>query len=215
MRLILASGNPHKTDEVRGVFAPVGIEIVAAGEVVAGWGVEETGATLLENARIKARAATAATGEAAIADDTGLFVDALGGAPGVHASRYAGPRATYDDNVRKLLAALRGVPADRRTARFRTVAILVTPDGREAAFEGVLEGLILEERRGEHGFGYDPVFLVPELGRTLAEMEIGEKNRISHRAKAFGDAAAFLERSPGWPIALEPRVGARGAGGVS
>jgi XTP/dITP diphosphohydrolase len=162
------------------------------------WDAPETGATLEENARIKARAAVAATGRPAIADDTGLFVDALAGAPGVHSSRYAGPGATYADNVRKLLAALEGVPAAERGARFRTVALLATPDGREKSFEGVLEGRIAAAARGAHGFGYDPVFEVAGTARSLAEIPLEEKNRISHRARAFGAAAAFLAARPEW-----------------
>lgn len=200
-RLVLASANPHKVAEVRPLLATIDVDVVAAVDVVAGWDVEETGETLEENARLKARAATDRTGEAAAGDDTGLFVDALEGLPGVRSSRYAGPGATYADNVAKLLAALEGVPAQRRTARFRTVAVLTAPDGREIVFEGVLDGTILDAPRGEHGFGYDPVFLLPEIGRTLAELDLEEKNRWSHRALAFGDLAAYLIRHAGW---LEP-----------
>jgi XTP/dITP diphosphohydrolase len=196
--LVLASANPHKGTEVRSLLEAAGLELVLAAEIVPGWDVEESGDSLTENARLKARAAVAATGEAAIADDTGLFVDALGGAPGVRSSRYAGGSATYADNVRKLLAALEGVPPERRTARFRTIALIARPDGEEVSFEGVLEGSILEAPRGEHGFGYDPVFLVPALSRSLAELDLEEKNRISHRAQAFGLAAAFLMGRPGW-----------------
>jgi XTP/dITP diphosphohydrolase len=198
VRLVLASANPHKGTEVRPLLEGAGLEVVLAGEIIPGWDVEESGDSLTENARLKARTAVAATGEAAIADDTGLFVDALGGEPGVRSSRYAGASATYADNVRKLLAALEGVPPERRTARFRTIALIARPDGEEVSFEGVLEGSILDVPRGEHGFGYDPVFLVPALGRSLAELDLEEKNRISHRAQAFGLAAAFLAGHPGW-----------------
>jgi XTP/dITP diphosphohydrolase len=198
VRLVLASANIYKKNEVVPILAAAGYEVVLAGEMMPEWDVEEIGDSLIENARLKARAAVAATGETAIADDTGLFVDALEGAPGVRASRFAGPDASYADNVRKLLAMLEGVPAARRTARFRTVALIARPDGEEVAFEGVIEGRILEAPRGEHGFGYDPVFLIPVEERSLAEMELAEKNRISHRAKAFRLAAAFLTGRPEW-----------------
>jgi XTP/dITP diphosphohydrolase len=198
MRLVLASANIYKKNEVGPILEAAGYEVVLAGEMMPEWDVEEIGDSLTENARLKARAAVAATGEAAIADDTGLFVDALDGAPGVRSSRFAGPSASYADNVRKLLAMLEEVPAERRTARFRTVALMARPDGEEVAFEGVVEGRILEVPRGEHGFGYDPVFLIPAEGRSLAEMELAEKNRVSHRAQAFRLAAAFLTGRPEW-----------------
>jgi len=150
--------------------------------------VEETGDTLWENALLKAREGHLRSGLPTIADDTGLEVDALGGAPGVRSSRYAGEDASYEDNVRKLLEDLRGVEPPRRIARFRTVIAYV--DGRRTKrFDGVLEGSILEVRRGESGFGYDPVFLPEGETRTLAEMSADEKNAISHRGRAL---RAFL-----------------------
>ena len=156
---------------------------------------EETGATLLENARIKARAAVSLTGLPAIADDTGLEVDALDGAPGVHAARYSGPGATYASNVAKLLHALQGVPAERRTARFKTVCVAAWPDGRELQTEGVLEGAITEAPRGEQGFGYDPVFQPAGEARTYAELSEAEKNAISHRARAARALGELLAAS--------------------
>jgi XTP/dITP diphosphohydrolase len=198
---VLASANAHKAEEIRPLLSAVGVDVVAAIDLIEGWDVEETGVTLEENARLKARAAVERTGEAAVGDDTGLFVDGLGGLPGVRSSRYAGPGATYADNVARLLDALAGVPVGHRTARFRTVALLVAPDGREIACEGELEGTILEAPRGEHGFGYDPVFLLPQVGRSLAELDLEEKNRWSHRAMAFRALAAFLATHEGW---LEP-----------
>jgi XTP/dITP diphosphohydrolase len=143
--------------------------------------VEETEPTLEGNARLKARAVAAATELPALSDDTGLEVDALGGAPGVHTARYSGPNATYEDNVVKLLADLEGV--DDRRARFRTVIALVTPGGEELVAEGVLDGSIGSVPRGGGGFGYDPVFVVDD--RTLAELSSAEKHSISHRARAL------------------------------
>src|SRR5262249_26958745 len=153
---------------------------------------EETGATLLENATLKAEAALRFTGLPAIADDTGLEVDALGGAPGVHAARFAGPDATYADNVRLLLERMRGVPAERRAARFRTVCVACFPDGRTLVGEGAVEGRIAVAPRGAAGFGYDPVFELPGPGKTFAELSASEKNRVSHRARAARALAAQL-----------------------
>ena len=190
-RLVLATGNPHKVEEIAPLLGGAGVELVAVGELVGGWEVEETGGTLEENAALKARTAVRATGSPAVADDTGLFVDALDGAPGVHSSRYAGPGCSYADNVRKLLTVLSGVEARSRAARFRTAVVLVCPDGSERAFEGVLEGWVAASPRGAGGFGYDPVFLLPG-GETLAELPLATKNRISHRAAAFSALGAWL-----------------------
>ena len=155
---------------------------------------EENGPSLVANARIKARAVVAATGEAAVADDTGLEVEALGGAPGLHTARYAGEGATFDENMAKLLAALHGV-ADR-TARWRTVALVAFPDGDEVFAEGRCEGWITDARRGSAGFGYDPVFVPHDGdGRTLAELDRAEKNALSHRGRAFRALAADLAAS--------------------
>ena len=153
--------------------------------------IDEPYETLLENAVHKARSVTMFTGLTAVADDTGLEVEALGGAPGVFTARFAGPGATYDDNVSKLLSELEGV--DDRSARFRTVVALVRPGGVGVTAEGVLEGRIARQRRGAYGFGYDPVFEVPDQGgRTLAEIPEDEKNRISHRARALHGLAELL-----------------------
>ena len=162
--------------------------------------VEETADTLEGNARLKAAAVMKATGELAVADDTGLEVDALGGRPGVWAARYAGPGATYADNVAKLLAELDGVPAEQRRARFRTVAVARFPDGREIVAEGAVEGTVAEVPRGEAGFGYDPVF-VPDGGdgRTFAEMTTAEKSAVSHRGRALRALAARLSASASSP----------------
>lgn len=181
---VLATANPHKTEEIRAVLEPLGFALLARPLEVPE--VDETGETLDENALLKARALVAATGTPAIADDTGLFVDALGGRPGVHSARYAGDGATYDANVTKLLHALEGVDANARTARFRTVIAVAYPDAKDVVVEGVLEGTIAIARHGDQGFGYDPVF-VPDVtgGRTLAELSANEKNELSHRALAL------------------------------
>lgn len=196
-RLVVATGNRDKVREIAPLLAPAGITPVAAVELLEMWEVEETGSTLEENARIKARAAVEATGRPALADDTGLFVDALEGAPGVRSSRFSGPNATYADNVARLLEELEGVAPDGRAARFRTVVVTLRPDGAERVHQGTLEGSIRNRPRGEGGFGYDPVFALPD-GRTLAELSLEEKNEISHRALAVRAAAAFLVRRQGW-----------------
>jgi XTP/dITP diphosphohydrolase len=179
--VVVASKNVDKIAEVRAVLAMLDPPI----PVLTGhdWpDVDETGDTLAGNALLKARAVCVATGHAAVADDTGLEVDALDGAPGVFTARFAGPDATYDDNIDKLLSVLEGV--ENRKARFRTVIALVTPSSAEVVVEGVLEGVILSARRGTGGFGYDPIFEVD--GVTLAEMGSESKNEISHRAVALG-----------------------------
>lgn len=192
MRLVLATANPGKVAELDALLDGVsGIELLprpgALAEPV------EDGATLADNARIKALAVVAATGEAAIADDTGLEVDALGGRPGVSTARFAGPAATPEDNIARLLEALEGVAPADRTARWRTVALVRTPAGEEISAEGVCEGWIATEPRGEGGFGYDPVFVPAEGdGRAFAEMTRAEKNAVSHRAKAFHLLASRL-----------------------
>ena len=186
---MVASKNPDKIVEVEEVLTALGLveEIVRGLE----WpDVPETEPTLIGNALLKARAVATATGLPALADDTGLEVDALDGAPGVTTARYAGPEATYDDNVDKLLADLDG--RSDRTARFKTAVALVDPDGTELVAEGAVEGRIAETRRGSGGFGYDPVFEVG--GRTFSEMGTAEKHEISHRARALAALAELLAR---------------------
>jgi len=193
MKFVLATMNRDKARELHALLALPGVGIVPLADWPGAVAPDEDGATLLDNARIKARAAMALTGLPAIADDTGLEVDALGGAPGVHAARYAGPGATYERNVAHLLRQLDTVAPRERAARFRTVCVAVHPDGREWTAEGVLEGRILAAPRGDRGFGYDPVFELAD-GRTLAELEPEEKNAISHRARAVRALAESLAR---------------------
>ncbi len=179
-RLVVASHNPNKIAEIAALLAdlPVGIEVERGHR----WPeVEETESTLEGNALLKAHAVYAYTGVAALADDTGLEVDALDGAPGVMTARYAGPAASYADNVAKLISSMDGI--DQRTARFRTAIALVDTEGVEWVVSGELAGTIATAPRGDGGFGYDPVFEVG--GRTLAEMSPAEKNRISHRSRAL------------------------------
>jgi XTP/dITP diphosphohydrolase len=183
---VLGSANPDKAKEIADVLAEAapGLELVARPPEVPD--VDEVGETLEDNARMKAVALCAATDMPAVADDTGLHVDALDGAPGVHSARYAGEHATYADNVAKLLHALDALPLERRGARFATVAVARWPDGLEIAALGEVDGVITTTARGEGGFGYDPVFVPLEGdGRTFAEMTADEKHALSHRARAF------------------------------
>ena len=190
LRLVCATANPHKVTEIAAVLGDA-IELVPrpidVGDVV------EDADTLEGNARLKAVALCVATSAAAVADDTGLEVDALHGAPGVRSARFAGDGADDRANVAKLLTELHDVTHSARTARFRTVALVRWPDGHETIATGTVEGRIAHERRGDEGFGYDPVF-VPDDGdgRTFAEMTAGEKNAISHRGRAFRALGAML-----------------------
>jgi XTP/dITP diphosphohydrolase len=195
MRLVLATANPDKAAELQAILRDELddlVELVARPHGVGA--VEETGESLEDNARLKAVALVAATGEAAVADDTGLEVAALDGAPGVWSARFAGDNATYGDNVAKLLTVLEG-EADRR-AWFRTVVVCRFPDGTEIISEGVVKGEILAAPRGLSGFGYDPVF-APEGGggRTFAEMSTEDKHALSHRGRALRSFVESLKRS--------------------
>lgn len=182
--IILATHNRHKVAELLAVLADFPVEIKTLADFPAIGDIPETGKTLKENSLIKARTAHSQTGLPAIADDTGLEVDALKGAPGIYSARYAGNHASYADNVNKLLADLSGIDGDDRTARFRTVISYVDAF-RELSAEGSIQGNILYQARGTGGFGYDPVFFVPKTGKTFAEMTDKEKNSISHRALAM------------------------------
>ncbi|MDE3106983.1 MAG: RdgB/HAM1 family non-canonical purine NTP pyrophosphatase [Acidobacteriota bacterium] len=191
--IVLATANAHTAEEMRAVLEPLGIHLLARPDDVAE--VDETESTLEGNALLKAHALARATGTPAIADDTGLFVDALDGAPGVYSARYAGEGASYDDNVEKLLGELRGVARPARGARFRTVIAVAYPTGEDFWVEGVLEGSVAEQRRGTSGFGYDPVFIPDEAPeRTLAELSAAEKNQLSHRGRALRFVANRLAK---------------------
>ena len=193
IRVVVATRNKGKVREIWPLLEGLDLELVTVDALAPEAELREDGVTFEENALAKARQAAAATGLPAIADDSGLEVEALQGAPGVWSARYAGPGAADDQNNAKLLAALRGVPAERRGARFRCVAVFVDPRrGLEMARDGACAGEILEAPRGTDGFGYDPLFLVPSVGRTMAELPLDEKNRLSHRAAAFRALAAAL-----------------------
>jgi len=184
LRVLVATGNPDKLREVSEIIAFPGLEITSLNDLGVK-GPEETSLTLRENAWIKATHGFRVSGIPTVAEDTGLFVDALGGMPGVFSSRFAGPGATYGDNRQKLLSLLEGVPFEKRRAWFTTVACL-TRNGEDFTFvEARAEGFITREEQGKSGFGYDPVFLYAPMGRTFAELPPEVKNRISHRAKAF------------------------------
>jgi XTP/dITP diphosphohydrolase len=198
-QLVLASANPDKAAEIAAVlYESLDIELLPRPDNVPD--VVENGETLHDNARLKARALVVATGLPSVADDTGLEVDALDGAPGVFSARYAGEDVSYADNVAKLLAELDARPdhGGARTARFRTVALISFPDGSELWAEGVVEGTIAAQAVGSGGFGYDPVFVPDEGGgRTFAEMTAAEKRAISHRGRAFRAVAEALLNRPG------------------
>jgi len=192
IELVCASANPDKVAEMAEVLAGHAVLLPRP----AGMGdVAEDADDLTGNARLKAQAVCEFAGAPALADDTGLEVDALGGAPGVHSARYAGPEAGYADNLARLMADMHAVPPPQRTARFRTVAMVCFPDGTELAAEGVVEGVITVEARGSGGFGYDPVFApVDGDGRTFAEMGAAAKNAMSHRARALRALLEILRR---------------------
>lgn len=192
MKLFVGTKNKDKLREIEEILLGLPIELRPLPEGTPD--VAETGSSLEENSRKKALEYAGHVGAPVIADDTGLFVDALEGAPGVDAAVYAGPKATYADNRKKLQKALDGVPTAKRTARFRCVLTLARPGAVLGTFEGQVEGRILEAPRGSGTFGYDPLFLVPELGKTLAELPPSEKNKLSHRARALERAKpAILE----------------------
>ncbi|MDE2847991.1 MAG: XTP/dITP diphosphatase [Gemmatimonadota bacterium] len=191
MTLVLATRNPGKISEIKALLP--GVRVAPAASFTGCPEPEETGRTFEENALIKARAVSLYTGKTALADDSGLEVDALDGAPGVHSARYAGRDPTDQDNIRRLLGALDGISDAERTARFRCVMAVVVPDGRTWTVEGACEGRILQAPRGDAGFGYDPLFVPAGYENTFAELDAGVKNRISHRALALQRIADVLK----------------------
>jgi len=193
-KLILATNNPHKISEISAILAGLPVEILSVKDFPDFPIIEESGETLMENASLKARAVWDKYHISAVADDTGLEVDFLQGGPGVYSARFAGPACSYDDNNRKLLSLLDGIPEHQRTARFRTVMAFVDKAGVLHLAHGILEGSIATKPRGEFGFGYDPIFVVTGTDRTLAEFPSQKKNEISHRAKALANIReTFIE----------------------
>ncbi len=193
-KLLISTGNKDKIIEIRDEYKDLEYEIVSPDQLGLDLNVEETGSTLEENALLKARAGAEASNLLTLADDTGLEVDALDGRPGIYSARFAGEEATYQDNNQKLLELLRNYPEEERTACFVTIAALVDPaTGREETVRGICRGRIISEYRGDNGFGYDPIFYLPEKGRTFAELTTEEKNRISHRANALKKMKKILD----------------------
>jgi len=192
--IVLASRNPKKIKELKALLADLPVRVLSLDDFCGVPEVEETGQTFAENAEIKAKTVAQATGLISVADDSGLEVDALGGQPGVYSNRFAGPDATDRDKYMRILELLQGVPDDNRTARFHAAVAVATPEGETVVVEGTCEGRIAREPRGEGGFGYDPIFYLPEFGRTMAELPPDVKNQISHRAKAMHAAKNVIRR---------------------
>jgi XTP/dITP diphosphohydrolase len=194
--LLLATTNEHKLGEFRTIFRDLPFTVLSLRDLQIDTDVEETGTTFAENAILKARAYAQEANMLALADDSGIEIDALGGAPGVYSARFAGRETSYEERFRLIYERLRDVPPAERTARFRCAIALAEPSGYLRVVEGTIEGMIAESPRGQNGFGYDPIFLVPEFGKTTAEMAPEEKNRISHRGRAAEAARRLLES---WP----------------
>ena len=197
MKLVLATNNNHKISELRALLSDSGIsgvEVLSLSDIGFTGDIEENGATFEENARIKAKA-VADLGYASVADDSGLCVDALGGAPGVYSARYAGVHGDDKANNQKLLREIEDVPDEERTAYFMSAIVCILPEiGKEISVSGKAFGVMLREERGTGGFGYDPLFFFPPLGKTFAQLTPDEKNSISHRANAFRKLAAELKK---------------------
>jgi len=200
--LLLATTNRHKLDEYHAIFSTLPFILLSLADVQLDMDVEETGTTFLENAELKARAYAQASGMLSLADDSGLEIDALGGAPGVYSARFAGVDTSYEERFRLILEQLQGVPQDQRSARFHCVISVAEPSGYCRSVDGTVEGVIADTPRGEHGFGYDPIFLIPALGKTTAELPPEQKNLISHRGRAARKARELLEH---WPLSPSPQ----------
>lgn len=184
-RIVFATGNAGKMREIRSILADLGMEILSMKEAGVAIDIEENGSTYEENALIKARAVAAVTKDIVLADDSGLEIDYLNGEPGVYSARYLGEDTSYSVKNANLMSRLDGVPEEKRTARFVCAIAAVLPDGREFTTRAAIEGRIGYEEKGEGGFGYDPIFYVPEFGKTTAELTADEKNQVSHRGKAL------------------------------
>jgi len=192
-KVIVATKNRGKLEEIAQLLSGLPYEVFSMTDAGVDGDIAENGSTFAENALIKARTVWNVTGETVMADDSGLEVDHLNGAPGILSARYAGENAKDEDKYRKLLKELSGVPADQRSARFVCAIALILPDGREIVVRGTCEGYILEEMRGKNGFGYDPLFYVPALNKTFAELTEEEKMKISHRGRALEELEKVLE----------------------
>ena len=193
-KLLLATSNQAKVREYRSLLGSLPYELVTPAELNLTTTVSEVGESLEENAKIKATAFAAASGLLSLADDSGLEVDALGGEPGHLSARYAGEGVTDTERINYLLARLNGVPWEKRSARFRCVIAIARPDGEVALCSGECPGLITFTPRGEQGFGYDPIFYLPELDKTMAELPLELKNKVSHRGQAASKARSVLQR---------------------
>jgi XTP/dITP diphosphohydrolase len=191
-KLLLATTNKGKAREYHALLKPIPFEIVTLSEKGISTAVEEDGLTYEENAALKATVFAKESGLLTLADDSGLEVDALEGEPGIRSARYAGEKASEADRNNFLLAKLKGIPEAKRTARFVCVIAIAAPAGKVTLYKGECPGFITTAPRGEHGHGYDPVYYVPELGKTMAELTMEEKNKVSHRARAALKARAFL-----------------------
>jgi XTP/dITP diphosphohydrolase len=197
-RLVLATENKDKAKEIRAILSEcLSAEVLTLADFPGVTLPPEEGGSYRENAAVKARTVAKKTGEIAMGDDTGLEVDFLGGAPGLYSARYAGKGASYADNRKKLLADLSGVPVEKRTARFRCTVAIAWPDGAVKIAEGVCPGRIAERETGGDGFGYDPIFFIPECGKTFAELSPEQKNRVSHRGRAVRAAVEILQQGIG------------------
>ena len=185
MKIVFASGNEGKVKEIKEMLEGMGIELVSLKNYKGVPEIVEDGKSFLENALKKAKIISGFTGETVLADDSGLQVDVLEGEPGIYSARYAGEKATDDDNINLLLARLKNIPQEKRTAFFCCALVLYRTNGSYDCFESKWQGLIIDERRGANGFGYDPVFFVPELNKTAAELPPEIKNKVSHRGQAF------------------------------
>lgn len=197
--LLLATTNRHKVGEFRAIFSDLPFQLLSLQDVHLNLDVEETGTTFRENAELKALAYARASGLLALSDDSGLEIDALNGAPGVYSARFAGVDTPYPERFKIILEQLQGLPMEKRTARYRAVITIAEPTGYHRSVDGALEGVIAEAPRGENGFGYDPIFLVPTLGKTTAELTPEQKNQISHRGRAAQLAREVLRD---WPHTL-------------